>query len=307
MSKRNYSEATRSALFALSTKCYFPPCKQPTVTFFGDDPEKKVDIAHIHAVSPDGPRYLPEVEVDAFPNLILLCGYHHKKVDKRPNVHRYPADLLREWKAAAEKDLRSKIDGLDRLTEHRLSQMLQLAADRTKSELTTAIDGLQDVSEGAAEILRALLANIETHYLDADAVAALEAASYRLINLEDNAASLYAASRPLRDLEDNAHMLLTATNKLDGLEGSATKLLGAADALEQVIDRASAASSAVDSIEHAGRRAVDQIQQAAASVELVAPTVVVVDPQRWKFFSAGVILSVLLVITGIALRAKGVI
>jgi hypothetical protein len=197
LSNRNYSEATKSALFALSTKCYFPGCRQPSVSFFGDDPEKKVEIAHIHAVSPGGPRYKPGEDVDAFHNLILLCGYHHKKVDKLTNVHLYPPDLLRRWKTAAEKELRSKFDGLDRLTEGRMKEMLREAAHVTKSEVASAIDQLQHVSEGAADILRSLLGKIESHYHDADAVAALEAASYRLMNLEDHAHTLHAASLQL--------------------------------------------------------------------------------------------------------------
>ncbi|GLW91174.1 hypothetical protein [Actinokineospora globicatena] len=86
----------------------------------------------------------------------------------------------------AERDIRSKVDGVDRLTERRLDEMLDKAATVTKTQVTTAISDLQSANEGAADILRALLIQVEGRLVDADTVAALEAASYRLANLDEH-------------------------------------------------------------------------------------------------------------------------
>ena len=54
----------------------------------GDVPAIKVQIAHIRAANKNGPRFdanMTDDERRAFPNLLLLCTYHHASVDgKRP-------------------------------------------------------------------------------------------------------------------------------------------------------------------------------------------------------------------------------
>jgi hypothetical protein len=328
MGERNYTEATKSALFALSAKCYFPECKQPSVTFFGNEPEKKVQIAHIHAVSPNGPRYkkMLQEEIDGFRNLILLCEFHHKKVDKKANEHLYPAEELQDWKTVAEKDLRSKFDGLDRLTVDRLEYMLENAARFTKLELDNAIGSLREVSEGAAEILQAMFDKIETHYLDADAVAMLDAASYRLGDLESNAATISSAAYRLGDLESNVTTLNAASHRLENLESQAARLEAAATNLENlqlesmprwledfrmeynsIINTSRDISAVVNIIEHAGQRVVDQIKHEAAFIDIGEPPNIIDDAQRWKFFFAGVVVAFLLVVIGSVLKATGTI
>ncbi|GLW91175.1 hypothetical protein [Actinokineospora globicatena] len=64
-------------------------------------------------------------------------------------------------------------------------------------------------------------------------------------------------------------------------------------------------SGAASAVQQAGGRAVGEIRRAAASVRLGEPPIVVNDGQRWKYFSAGVIVAIALVVTGIVLRTKG--
>jgi hypothetical protein len=326
VNKRNYTKATEAALFALSAKCYFPRCKQPSVTFFGDDPDKKVQIAHIHAVSSNGPRYkvmTPE-ENRSFRNLILLCDFHHGIVDKKANEAKYPARDLFKWKVEAEKDMRSKVDGLDRLTEDRLGEMLATAAYGTKEEIEKAIDLLKDVSEGAAEVLRTMFDKIETHYLDADAVATLDAVSHRLGDLSDNAHMLHSASHRLGDLTDNVHMLASTSRALADFGPQIARLDDLADRLagnglsttpdwfdefryeyNLLINSRPDTSDVVDAIEYAGQRAVAQIRNAAESVDIGEPPIVVDHPQKWKYFIAGMVFAALLVIAGVVLVKTG--
>jgi hypothetical protein len=53
-----------------------------------------------------------------------------------------------------------------------------------------------------------------------------------------------------------------------------------------------------DSIDDAGERVINQIRLVAASAQVGYSTAVENDPQRWKYFSAGVIVAGFLVIIG---------
>ena len=67
-------------------------------------------IAHINAHSKDGPRpnsSLEIKEVDAYPNWILLCGYHHDLVDKQPNT--YTVEDLHDWKVSHEQWVKQQL------------------------------------------------------------------------------------------------------------------------------------------------------------------------------------------------------
>jgi hypothetical protein len=302
--KRNYTEATKSALFALSTKCYFPECGVPTVTFFDEVPEKKVQIAHIHAVERNGPRWRPDVDIDAFANLILLCSFHHRRVDSKANEDIYPADLLREWKGAAEVSIRSKVDGLDRLTEDRLEAMLQQSAASARSELDAAIGLVRETSESAADLLRAVLDRLSDHFIDTDAIATLEAAAAQLRSLEDNATLLASASNGLQGLEESASTLFRASQHLQHIEEHAWMLTRAAESVAESLQTGPDVSEVLDSMNDAGQRVIYQLQLATASAQLGQSTTAGKYPQRWKYFSTGVIVALILVLVGIALAPQ---
>lgn len=316
---RNYSEATKAALFALSVSCYEPQCQQPTVTVFVDDPDKNVQIAHIRAVKRNGPRYDPPghppmtlAERNAFPNLILLCQRHHRLVDNKANEHIYTVDLLHDWKERAERDIRAKVDGLDRLTEDRLNAMLTSAAQNTKAEIDSAIEKFKGVSESAAELLRALFEQIEGHYLDAETIALLSDAAHRLSHLQDTAGTLHFAAQRLGNLEDNVGILAHAARELGNLEDTASMLNAAAGnlaeydvhgssrRLAQFLEGYQQIPDVPASIESAADFAIARIERRVEAIDIGEPSMVIDDDQRWKWGLWGFVLGVLAVLLTVA-------
>lgn len=105
--KRNYSAKTLKILFALSgNQCAESGCSEPIIALATDASPPSVigQIAHIFAVSEDGPRGkagLTEKERNQASNLLLLCPTHHVKVDTQ--FETYPAPMLIEWKTRHEK------------------------------------------------------------------------------------------------------------------------------------------------------------------------------------------------------------
>lgn len=305
---RNYSKATEAALFAISTKCYYPKCTVPSVSIFGDGAAKNVQIAHIVAVSPSGPRYqaMPREKFGSFENLILLCALHHPRVDRKANEHIYTAEVLSQWKWENEKDIRAKIDGLDRLTEGRVDEMLTTAVDSTKHEIMAALGDLKRVSVGAAELLRVLLDKIEKDYIDSDSIALLYAASERLGSLEDDSARLFAASSQLEDLEENASLLQDAAEKLASLnEGALSERVEqiVEDCVRRIRNEFDEIPDISGSVEAAHRSVVSEIEQRLGSIDMGDPVTVVDDEQRWKFGLIGYALGVLTVFVTIAILA----
>jgi hypothetical protein len=305
---RNYTEATKSALFALSAKCYYPECKQPSVKLFGEEPEKNVHVAHIRAAKPGGSRYdysMSREERDSFANLILLCTYHHRDVDKKANENRFPVEMLREWKLDAEKDLRAKVDGLDRLTEDRLNQMLTEAAHCTKKEIAIALDELSAVSKGSAELLRSLFEKIERHYIDSESIAMLHDASQRLYYLEEGSHRLYAASLDLGNLEENSHRLAYAADQLVGLE-IGSLLMRFEEFVSDYAHMLHSKPKVPDisgSIELAAESLIAKVERKVASINLAEPVTVINDQQRWKFAAWGFVAGVVAVLITVVILA----
>ena len=96
------TQKTVKHLFAVSrNRCAFPNCQLPLVENSGTVTGQ---IAHIKAVSENGPRYDSEQtdeERHSFDNLILLCGRHHTVIDAE--VEHYTATSLTEMKRTHEK------------------------------------------------------------------------------------------------------------------------------------------------------------------------------------------------------------
>ena len=86
-------QKTVKRLFAMSgNRCAFPNCNSPLVEESGT---VTGEIAHIKAVSENGPRFDPiqsEEERHSFENLMLLCGRHHTIIDSE--VEQYPVEVL---------------------------------------------------------------------------------------------------------------------------------------------------------------------------------------------------------------------
>jgi hypothetical protein len=85
--------------------CSYPNCLAPT-SGPAIDGDKSVNIgvaAHITAASPKGPRFdpsMPPEQRHAAENGIWMCATHATLIDR--DVDKYPIELLRDWKFAAE-------------------------------------------------------------------------------------------------------------------------------------------------------------------------------------------------------------
>lgn len=100
MANRSYTVVTIKTLFGQASSCAFPGCDGPLI--FEDRGAKTVtaEIAHIRSEKTGGPRHDPTFtgEIDRPANLLLLCGVHHKPVDRQDSL--YPITELEVWKAA---------------------------------------------------------------------------------------------------------------------------------------------------------------------------------------------------------------
>lgn len=101
MAGRNYTHQTIKTLFGRAHTCAFPGCGAPLIF---TDPTRGGDtvvaeIAHIRSESAIGPRHDPSFlgNIDGPENLLLLCGVHHKPVDRHEVL--YTTDELLAWKA----------------------------------------------------------------------------------------------------------------------------------------------------------------------------------------------------------------
>lgn len=113
--KRKYSTKMIKVIFAMSrNQCAHPDCTHPVI-----EPKTKVSdalvvgqIAHIYALSDDGPRgckTMTEKERNMPDNLMLFCPTHHVVVDGQHET--YPAVLLLKWKARHERPYQEALSG----------------------------------------------------------------------------------------------------------------------------------------------------------------------------------------------------
>ena len=90
--RRKIKFDTIKALLARSgNECAHPDCSHP---LFNDDNLFIAQLCHIEALSPKGPRYNPNTnieQVNSYPNLLFMCYRHHKETD---NTHLYPVETL---------------------------------------------------------------------------------------------------------------------------------------------------------------------------------------------------------------------
>lgn len=244
MASRDYSEATKKALFALSLgQCYAPECSERVVQMAGETPIVKVEIAHIRAAKKGGPRYdenMGDDERKAFPNLLLLCVFHHKLVDRKPTGDNYSIELLQEWKTRREGVLTDDLTGLteEGLTEI-LTDTLREIIGETKDELLSAISKVEATSRESAELLRTLVdETFSGPHLDADTVATLAESARAFGNLPDYAPMLLKSSRSLDHLPDYAPMLSESSRGLVHLPDYASMLRDSTQGLLNLPDYA---------------------------------------------------------------------
>lgn len=112
---------TIKLLFARSgNRCAYPGCTQQLGTREGD---LVVEVCHVKAASPEGPRFDPaqtDEECRGVDNLILLCRNHHGIVDD--DVERFPVEALVEMKEAHEARFEAWSSGLSEAETERLAE-----------------------------------------------------------------------------------------------------------------------------------------------------------------------------------------
>lgn len=121
-------------------RCAFPGCRQALTLVPADEggapsstePVVVGEEAHIVAEEDNGPRgdpSMPESERNAYPNLVLLCGVHHKLIDKDHGIY-FTVGQLHELKDDHEAWVDRMLSGTQTKAEvqHRRRQDLLLEA-----------------------------------------------------------------------------------------------------------------------------------------------------------------------------------
>jgi hypothetical protein len=146
--RKAVAAAAQAALWVLSNgRCYFPNCIGPVIKMVRPGVfRKNVQITHIHGVKPDSARHrpMPEGERDGFGNLMLMCTPHHSEIDnKEDGAKRYPADLLRAWKAAHEGPYAAPLEAAGPLDVDRLGDVLAASFEPPADRLNSIADRLE--------------------------------------------------------------------------------------------------------------------------------------------------------------------
>lgn len=213
---RDYTRSTIFALAALGeSRCYWPepPCNIRVTVIINGEPVNNLQIAHIRAANPGGPRYVPDMSDDerrSWKNVILLCTPHHNMIDKlRPND--YSIEDLERWKSARETGGLAKLRGLNDLTEDRLQEMLAYSIKEARKEIRDMLAEHRPIDPDAAM----LLSEAADHLNMTTAETLYEASSMLTPALNEYAEMLYAASRTLGPALDNhAETLYEASRTL---------------------------------------------------------------------------------------------
>lgn len=158
---RNYTQPTIKTLFGEASTCAYPDCGEPLI--FADRGRKTAiaEIAHIRSESPGGPRYDADYtdDVDGSDNLLLLCGKHHKPVDRHESS--YTVAELEMWKAAQ----RAKAGSGTPISEADLRSYVMLAPDDRKvltdiARLAQRVVGLTTAAQHEIGRLRQMHENV---------------------------------------------------------------------------------------------------------------------------------------------------
>lgn len=137
---RNYTDRDLKLLFGKAGMyCAFPDCRARLLAKAtgADDEAVLAYIAHIVAHSDTGPRANPDFPAelrDRYPNLMLLCGHHHRLVDAQDSE--YTVEQLRAWK-----------EDLEAWVEERLTDGMR---DINFSELEIVCKAIINNAEGLA-------------------------------------------------------------------------------------------------------------------------------------------------------------
>ena len=225
MNDRKYGRGVVPALSALSRgACYWPSCDEPITRFVDGIPVNNFEIAHIRAANKGGRRYVKAMtddERNGFDNLVLLCGVHHKIVDKiRPGD--FSIEMLQDWKTIREGSGLGALRSLRGLTEERLQELIGGSFVEVATQIEDAVDRLAAIDAEAAELLRPLVEQMaelkfSRVYPDEDVAGMLLRAGQKLSHLGDSATLLRSAADKAAELEDVANTLLDVNRDLRAL------------------------------------------------------------------------------------------
>lgn len=97
---RYYTSVTVKTLFGEASNCAYPGCAEPLIFRDRGQTTAVAEIAHIRSETPGGPRHDPDFtgDVNGADNLLLLCGKHHRPVDRHEIT--YTVVELEGWKSA---------------------------------------------------------------------------------------------------------------------------------------------------------------------------------------------------------------
>ncbi len=259
VAERNYSKATEAALWMLSQgRCYKPGCREAALTWGPHaDPTKELEIAHICALNAAGPRYDPgmtDSERNEFPNLLMLCRPHHKRIDEDPAA--YPAATLRVWKAQRETTAQGRLDGLRYATKEDLEGLF---------EETGAM--LREVGAAFPELAELLRESLGQRHLDRETADLINLAAGRMqlpdyvpvlsgaaasLQLPDHVSTLSEAARNLM-LPDTAPQLADAARSLSATSGKLMEVATAAKTLAGLEGKMDAFIAAADQVQDTSR------------------------------------------------------
>lgn len=214
---RGYTRSTLMALAHFSgSLCYCPGCPEPVLREVDGKIRLIVEVAHIRAAFPDGPRYDEMMTDDQrrdLPNLLLLCRPHHDEVDDEKNVEIYTAEVLHRWKKQRESDPREALQRLREVTPTGLRKIVADGLEDHDMKLLQAIDRLSKNDREAAILLRSLVDELTEAYsrlrqsLDPDLVYSLGRSVRELREvapvLDVFTTALNKNARTLRNLGDN--------------------------------------------------------------------------------------------------------
>ncbi len=154
---RSYSSGVVPALVLLSGgTCYWPGCAERVIREVDGRPVLNVQIAHIVAANPGGPRYterMSDQERNAFGNLILLCHPHHTTVDTMG--HRYTVETLSGWKSVREEPGLARLQGLGALTEERLTELIAEALGHPQPDPQPAVINQRGTADRGGVVIQA--------------------------------------------------------------------------------------------------------------------------------------------------------
>lgn len=225
MATRDYPTAVRAALTAFSAgKCYWPGCGEQLLRMVNGKYRMALDIAHIRALNPDGPRYDPAMtdkQRNDFPNLIYLCRLHHRVVDEDDGTV-YSVELLLQWKYDRETTGQQQLSAESPVTVEFFEQVILGAMERRDEQINETLARLERTDHEAARLMRELREELEEarrngSIIDPDAAAMLSGAAHQLQNLPDSAATLSEAADKLGNLTDLAAQLNDAAERLSNL------------------------------------------------------------------------------------------